>query len=404
MVIASKEWEINSLDIKAAFLQGKALTRDVYLKPPREANMRGKLWKLKQYVYGLDDASRNFYMTVKEQLLKVGCRCSQLDQAVFTYHNPDLEGLLMSHVDDFLWAGSTQFEVSVIDRIRSTFKVSSENSNSFTYVGIQVQLYSDGIYISQKDYTNELEMIPTKHLSDRKPDDLITEEEKHSLRSTIGSLNWLAGQTRPDLSYDVCQLSSSLKEGSVNLLGHANRVIKKAKAYDVSLHFPKMDLNNLSVYCYSDASHGNLSNGGSQGGLFTEIRCGSMSCPIEWQSKRIRRMAKSTLSAETIAMVEAMDSAFYIKHLLQDMIFNNKPQDIPIYCLTDNYSLFQTAHSTTAVTERRLRIEIACVREAIDRGEVDLKWVSSKDQYADCLTKATCDTQKLLSRISRIDD
>merc|ERR1711867_31203 len=101
-----------------------------------------------------------------------------------------------------------------------------------------------------------------------------------------------------------------------------------------------------------------------------------------------------------------MGSALYIKHLLTDILFgkSQKCPDIPVFCLTDNYSLFQTAHSTTSVTERRLRIEIACVRECIDRGEVDLKWVSSKDQYADCLTKQGCDSQKLLYRISRVDD
>ena len=33
-----KHWKISSLDIKAAFLQGKEVNREVFLIPPAEAN------------------------------------------------------------------------------------------------------------------------------------------------------------------------------------------------------------------------------------------------------------------------------------------------------------------------------------------------------------------------------
>ena len=37
-IIATKKWELKSIDIKTAFLQGSKLARDIYLKPPVEAN------------------------------------------------------------------------------------------------------------------------------------------------------------------------------------------------------------------------------------------------------------------------------------------------------------------------------------------------------------------------------
>ena len=55
---SSMKWKINSIDIKAAFLQGKSIDRDLYLKPPKEAEAQGRLWKLKKAVYRLLDASR----------------------------------------------------------------------------------------------------------------------------------------------------------------------------------------------------------------------------------------------------------------------------------------------------------------------------------------------------------
>ena len=52
-------WKIQSIDIKSAFLQGMPLTRNVYLKPPKEAET-DLIWKLNQAVNGLADASRHW--------------------------------------------------------------------------------------------------------------------------------------------------------------------------------------------------------------------------------------------------------------------------------------------------------------------------------------------------------
>ena len=132
--------------------------------------------------------------------------------------------------------------------------------------------------------------------------------------------------------------------------------------------------------------------------MYIEVRSGASTCPVEWQSKRIRRAAKSTLAAETIALVEALENAIYIKHLITEMLLKSSSH-IEVNCLTDNYSLYQTAHSTKSISDRRLRIELAIVREAIKTEQVTLKWVNSKEQLADCMTKKGCDSQKLIQRI-----
>ena len=37
-VVAQKKWKLNSIDIKAAFLQGENIDRELYVLPPKEAN------------------------------------------------------------------------------------------------------------------------------------------------------------------------------------------------------------------------------------------------------------------------------------------------------------------------------------------------------------------------------
>ena len=38
-ILASKKWQCQSIDIKSAFLQGKDIERDVYVRPPKEAGV-----------------------------------------------------------------------------------------------------------------------------------------------------------------------------------------------------------------------------------------------------------------------------------------------------------------------------------------------------------------------------
>ena len=67
-VAIGKDWIIHSLDVKAAFLQGNRIDRDLYLGPLKEFRREGNVWKLKKVVCGLSDASRSWYLRVFEVL------------------------------------------------------------------------------------------------------------------------------------------------------------------------------------------------------------------------------------------------------------------------------------------------------------------------------------------------
>ena len=72
---ANFNFKLASVDICAAFLQSKVLDREVFVEPPSDVKKQGILWKLKKPLYGLDNASRKFWLGVKDvflnKLLKV---------------------------------------------------------------------------------------------------------------------------------------------------------------------------------------------------------------------------------------------------------------------------------------------------------------------------------------------
>ena len=97
--------------------------------------------------------------------------------------------------------------------------------------------------------------------------DRISATEVTETRKLIGQLNWIATQTRPDLSYDISELSSMLKQKNVECLKQTNRVVKKAKKEKSQIDIPDLrNLEQLKIVAYNDASFSNLPDRGSQGG------------------------------------------------------------------------------------------------------------------------------------------
>ena len=59
-IVSCKNWTVKTTDIRSAFLQGKELRRDVYIKPPREFETDERVvWKLKHGLYGLKNGARS---------------------------------------------------------------------------------------------------------------------------------------------------------------------------------------------------------------------------------------------------------------------------------------------------------------------------------------------------------
>ena len=94
------------------------MTRDVFVEPPKEVKTDGLIWKLNKGGYGLMDASRLWFLDVRETLVASGCRNVSADEAFFYYRKAGkLSGLVIVHVDDFYGAGDEDFTKDILDKI-----------------------------------------------------------------------------------------------------------------------------------------------------------------------------------------------------------------------------------------------------------------------------------------------
>ena len=232
----------------------------------------------------------------------------------------------------------------------------------------------------------------------------LTTGEARQLRGLAGQLNWTSSQTRPDMSFGACEIGTSIKDATISDLIHANKNIRRLKAGQVSLQFPNLgNIEECMIACYSDATFANLRNASSQGGYMFLFKYEKKFGPISWKSKKIQRVVKSTLAAQTLALVEALEACFMISAILLE-IYKKQPHSktFPIHCFTESKSLLDSVHPTKSLKEKRLKVYVCIIRDMLEKNEISsINWYASEKQLADCLRKAASSPNKLISVLKR---
>ena len=217
---------------------------------------------------------------------------------------------------------------------------------------------------------------------------LLSREEKTAYRSAVGQLNWVAGISRPDTSFSVCEASTKFKQATVADLLYDNKIIKNVKNSKNEIRFPKFNLNNIKLQLLTDASFNNLPNGGSQAGqiiFLTDDK--NNTCPLYWNSSKIKRVARSNIAVEILSLSEGCDVAMYINKLVSELLFHDGKQ-LNIIAYTDNQSLYDAAHTLKQTLAKRLLVDISAIREMVEKAEINVTWIEKSKQLGDILTKA----------------
>ena len=155
------------------------------------------------------------------------------------------------------------------------------------------------------------------------------------------------------------------------------------------IRFPKLS-GPVRLIGYHDSSWGNGEEGKTVGGwLWTIASVGDDKKErfglINWKSRTLRRVVKSTFAGETLACSACLDDLFLTLNVVTEIT----KMQVAVTLRTDCASLFDHVYLQMAVSEKRLLIELAVICDAITSGEVsNLEWVATQDQLADALTKS----------------
>ena len=141
---------------------------------------------------------------------------------------------------------------------------------------------------------------------------------------------------------------------------------------------------------YTNASHANNTDLSSQiGYVITLADNTNKANVIHWSSVKCKRVTRSVLASELYALAHGFDMSFAMKSTI-DAIMGKA---IPMVICTDSKSLFDCITKLGTTQEKRLMIDILCLREAYERREIaELRWIRGNSNPADAMTKLkACD-------------
>ncbi|KAK3038369.1 hypothetical protein RJ639_030269 [Escallonia herrerae] len=394
LAIASiKKWELHQLDVNNAFLHGD-LEEEVYMKIPQGFSKQGenRVCRLQKSLYGLRQASRNWYHKFTQSLLVVGFIQSQSDHSLFTFARKGSFLAVLIYVDDVIVTGTDSAKISWLKHYLDTkFHIKDLGKLKY-FLGIEVARSSDGIVLSQRKYV--LDILTECGLTGCKPSSSPMAEQNQldlnsgelcddpgQYRRLIGRLLYLT-ITRPDISYVVHILSQFMhkpRRPHYDAAIHVLRYLKNSPGQGILLS----SNSSLSLRAYCDADWaGCPTTRKSTTGYIVFLG----SSPISWRSKKQSIVSRSTAEAEYRAMATTASEIIWLLRLLSDLGVSYQ-NPVSLFC--DNQAALHIV-ANPVFHERTKHIEIDChfVRHHTQSKALLPRPISSQYQLADIFTKA----------------
>ena len=343
MQLCPLPWKLWAGDVSTAFLQGEPEQRQgrLFMRPPRDKiqalaqTFPSDLYEVVGNLYGFCNAPRTWNLHVVKQLTQgANLRQHRLDQMMF--YEKDNEGrllvLLIVHVDGFLVTCRQDYD---LEKITKLFKWGSQTTldekTPIIFRGKKIQLIKKNeqfqILVNQTDFIGEMSSgaLPRGRLQG---ESRLSTAEWKEFRSCVGSLQWLSGQTRPDVGATVSFSNRGSETGPADLkmLYECIEMTKATK--DLGLTYAPIPLDKATfIVGYADSSWANAPGHKSQMGslvLLTTSECLVATTPatiLDWRSGRSPRVTRSTLASEANAMDDCVDRCTYCNHFLTELLY-----------------------------------------------------------------------------------
>ncbi|KAL6346353.1 hypothetical protein AAG906_033149 [Vitis piasezkii] len=312
------------------------VVNDIYDATPgfKDPSKPNHVCRLKKVIYGLKQALRAWYTTLKNVLLELGFDSSRADSSLFIYRKDFIIHYFLVYVDDIVIIGNNKnFDMGLLH----------------FFLGVEVVPTQAGLFLSQHKYIRELlsntNMSGAKDVStplsttqSLKLLDGTTNVDNIEFRRIIGSLQYLS-LTHPDISFAVNKLSQFMHKPTTTHF----TAKKKASLILKANHLPWYTTHKIWTSSFNHI-----------------FRCPN---PISWSLKKQRSVARSTTEAEYRALANATSETMWLLGLLH--YFN------PV----------QHSHM------KHIQIDLHFVRDLVQCGSLQVRHVHTQDQLVDLLTK-----------------
>ncbi|CAM8990456.1 unnamed protein product [Rhodiola kirilowii] len=309
---------------------------------------------------------------------------------------------MLVYVDDIVIAGSSQAAINrVVQHLSTIFPIKDLGKLSY-FLGLEVAYNSEGLTLTQRKYALDLLHRATMENCKSTPTPMSVSEKlaKDSgrplngndvikYRSTVGGLLYLT-LTRPDISFAVNKVCQYLSNPNDEHWEAVKRILRYIKGtIDTGLKFRQSSLTRLSIF--TDVDWAGCSDDRRSTGGFAIFLGPNL---ISWNAKKQPTISRSSTEAEYKALANGTAEATWIESVLKELgIKQNQP---PILWCDNLGATYLTANPVFHARTKHIEIDFHFVREKVAQGALDVRFISTKDQLADVLTKPA--TRQMLDR------
>ncbi|XP_039302787.1 secreted RxLR effector protein 161-like [Solenopsis invicta] len=200
-------------------------------------------------------------------------------------------------------------------------------------------------------------------------------------REAVGSLNYIALISRPDISYAVntlARFSNNPSEVHWRAIKHVMKYLKGTIGF--SLCYKGKSEDKLVGYCDSDYAGDLVSRRSTSGYVFM-----LHDAPISWSSNLQRVTALSSTEAEYMSISEALKELLWLRSLLES--FGLKQAGKTELRVDNQAAIAMSKNLEFHKRTKHIEIRFHRIRQEQEAGNVDVTYVPSNKQVADLLSK-----------------
>lgn len=232
--------------------------------------------------------------------------------------------------------------------------------------------------------------------------------ERRQFMGLVGAMQWPAAQSMPHAAASISILQAKAATATAADAAEANKTLRFLKENsDIPMKFSRVaeDDNEFRLGVYTDASWASRPDSSSQGGYYVFVldqggldgEARPLIC-LDWGSRKLPRVCRSSLSAEAQACANAVDRLEWCVNMLvgilapQLQVGSSEAYDfLPRHVVvTDSRGLYDASQSQTAglgIQDKRTAIEVMIINERMAAIHAGWRWTSADQQLSDGLTK-----------------
>lgn len=404
-IAAQYKWSVEQCDVKNAYVNSP-LNEEIYMRQPPgfvEGNQRNMVCKLKKSLYGLKQSGHEWNRVLNDSLVdKLKFNRLVTDPCVYIKRDRKNNPLIIAvYVDDILIMSPEKVMITEFKReLNEQYKIDDMGIVS-KIIGIEVKITEQYIELKQSALIEKLLKrhgmgeckIASSPLEERiklDPCDSKGQDcakcvkvDASSYRSIIGSLNYIASSTRPDLMFSLSYLSQFNQAPHEEHLLAAKRVLRYLKGtINYAIRYGETS-DELTGYVDADWA-GCCIDRRSYTGYIMKMSGGS----ISWESKKQPTVALSSTEAEYMALTQAGKEIEFLKNIMMELKVESLLK-LPVRINCDSNGA-RNLSKNVGYSPRTKHIDVRhhYIRELINRNIAAVDYINTIENPADLLTKA----------------